>query len=256
MIRMLQAERRKYIIQHVKKNGKVVVEEIAQELNISPMTIRRDLKYLEDKQLIKRTHGGAVPHDTLVKEIPYQQKTQKNIEEKKRIADYASTFIEEGFTIILDAGTTNMEIAKKITEMNNIKVITTDLIIGAFLSEFPAITVYCTGGVVQSVTRACAGGEAKAFLEKICADVAFIGASSIDVKKGVTSPTFEKAQLKRQMIQSAEQAILVTDHEKFGKKSMAKICALNELDLIITDESVDKEMIEKILEEGIDVKVV
>ncbi len=256
MIHMLQAERRKYIIQHVKKNGKVVVEEIAQELNISPMTIRRDLKYLEDKQLIKRTHGGAVPHDTLVKEIPYQQKTLKNMEEKKRIADYASTFIEEGYTVILDAGTTNMEIAKKITEMNNIKVITTDLIIGAFLSQFPKITVYCTGGMVQNVTRSCTGGEAKAFLEKVCADVAFIGASSIDVDKGVTCPTFEKAQLKRQMMLSAEQAILVTDHEKFGMKSMAKICSLNDLDLIITDECVDKGILEKILDDGIDVKVV
>ena len=139
-----------------------------------------------------------------------------------------------------------MEIAKKITEMNNIKVITTDLIIGAFLSQFPKIIVYCTGGMVQNVTRACTGGEAKAFLEKVCADVAFIGASSIDVDKGVTCPTFEKAQLKRQMMLSAEQVILVTDHEKFGMKSMAKICSLNDLDLIITDECVDKGILEKI----------
>lgn len=239
---MLQAERRNYIIELLNRDGKVVIEDLARMLEVSEMTIRRDLQYLEEHKLITRTHGGAVLHNLLTEEIPYIKKAEQNIEEKQRIGMYASSLVKEGDIIILDAGTTNMEIAKGIIGIKNLKVITNDLMIGAFLSKYDGIEVYCTGGIIQRDTGACLGNTTIEFLQNINADIAFVGASAIDIQKGITTPTMDKAQWKKEIIKCAERAILVADSLKFGKVSFAKICPLNKLDIIITDTGIDDEI--------------
>jgi len=253
---MLQAERRNLIVEHMNTYGKLVVEDIAKELNTSPMTIRRDLKYLEDNNIIKRTHGGAVLRNMLTDEMPYKQKCKKFVSEKSRIANFAVSLIYEGGTIILDAGTTNMEIAKRLKDLKKVKVITTDLMIAAYLSQYKHVEIYCTGGLIEGLTGACSGSKAREFLESIHADIAFLGASAIDVDLGLSSPSIEKVGVKQQMIKSAEKAILVADHGKFGKKSFAKICPLNQFDCIITDSGIDKEILDKIQHRGIQIAVV
>lgn len=253
---MLQAERRNHIIEALNRDGKVVIEDLAKALNVSEMTIRRDLQYLEENKLITRTHGGAVLHNLLIEEIPYTKKAEENIEQKQKIGAYASSLVEEGDVIILDAGTTNMEIAKGIIGIKNIKVITNDLMIGAFLSKYDGIEVYCSGGVIQKATGACLGANAVEFLQSIHADIAFLGASCIDIKKGITTPSIDKAQWKKEVIKSAERAILVADSLKFGKASFAKICPLSEFDLIITDIGLDEDTQQGLEELDVDVKYV
>ncbi|MTI47345.1 DeoR/GlpR family DNA-binding transcription regulator [Sporosalibacterium faouarense] len=251
---MLQAERRNYIINLMRKNGKVIVEDLASELGVSTMTIRRDLKYLEDNNLLTRTHGGAVSN--VNQEIPYSEKADSANEEKEKIAEYAATLVEEGSTIILDAGTTTMEIAKKIKDKKNITVITTDIMIGAFLSKAKGIKVFCTGGVIQSETGACIGTKAEEFLEDIYADITFLGTSAIDLKKGVTTPNLEKSRLKRTMMSSSDEVILVLDSSKFGKKSFSKVCGLDEIDLIITDENLHEDTVSEIKDKEIPIELV
>ncbi|GMQ57639.1 DeoR/GlpR family DNA-binding transcription regulator [Vallitalea sediminicola] len=253
---MLKAERRNYIIQHLKENGTVIVEDLAKTLDISPMTIRRDLKYLEDNEFITRTHGGAVLHDMLIEEVPYNKKTSVHLEEKQKIAKYASELIKEGHTIILDAGTTNMEIAKHIKHIKNLKVITPDLMIALFLSKFQGMQVYCTGGFIQGTTGSCLGSEAIDFIGKICVDIAFIGTSSVDLDKGLTTPSLEKQRIKQQIMNSADEVILVTDHWKFGNRSFAKICYLDQLDRIITDEGIDKHTLDQLNQLGVVVDLI
>jgi DeoR/GlpR family transcriptional regulator of sugar metabolism len=253
---MLQAERRKYILSLIEEKGSVIIEDLAKELKVSPMTIRRDLIYLEKNNFIVRTHGGAVPFNNLHQEVPYQNKVQSEIEEKKRIAEYASSLIKEGQTVILDAGTTTMEIAKKIMNLKDIVVVTTDLLAALYLSKSKNIQVYCTGGFIQNEIGTCIGTEAEKFLTGICADIAFIGASAVDLKSGVTSPTMEKAIIKKRMIEAADYTVLVADHTKFGKKNFAKICALEELDLIITDNQIDEILLKNIIRKEISIHVV
>ena len=253
---LLQAERRNYIIEILNRDGRVIIEDLAKILNVSDMTIRRDLQYLEDHKLITRTHGGAVLHNLLTEEIPYTKKAEQNIEQKYKIGTYASSLVEEGNVVILDAGTTNMEIAKGLIGIKNIKVITNDLIIAAFLSKYEGINVYCTGGIVQKDTGACLGVSAIEFLQNIHADIAFVGASCIDVKKGITTPSIEKAQWKKEVIKSAERAILVADSLKFGKVSFAKICQLDRFDLIITDSGIDEDTKEVLSKLDMDIKLV
>ncbi|MBU5676615.1 DeoR/GlpR family DNA-binding transcription regulator [Alkaliphilus sp. MSJ-5] len=253
---MLQAERRNHIIELLNRDGKVVIEDLARILEVSEMTIRRDLQHLEEHKLITRTHGGAVLHNLLTKEIPYTKKAEQNIEEKQRIGMYASSLVKEGDIIILDAGTTNMEIAKGIVDIKNLKIITNDLMIGAFLSKYDGIEVYCTGGIIQRDTGACLGNTTIEFLQNINADIAFVGASAIDIQKGITTPTMDKAQWKKEIIKCAERAILVADSLKFGKVSFAKICSLSRLDLIITDTGIDDEIRQEFKNLDVEVKLV
>jgi DeoR/GlpR family transcriptional regulator of sugar metabolism len=253
---MFAVERRNAIMKYLKENGSITVEELADKLEVSNMTIRRDLKYLEDANLVARTFGGAILKDSLIEEVPYYEKTEIRIEQKKKLAEYAVSLIKEGDAIILDAGTTNMEIAKIIKDMKNLTVITTDLMIAAYLINSKDINIFCTGGEIHKSTGTCIGTNALDFLNKINVDIAFIGASSIDVEKGMTTPTFEKAKIKRQIIDSAETSILVSDSSKFGKKSFVKVSSLKELNMIITDDKIDKDILEEIKKHQINIKVV
>ncbi|MEG0377661.1 MAG: DeoR/GlpR family DNA-binding transcription regulator, partial [Eubacterium sp.] len=237
---MFPIERREKIMEYLEENGSITVEELAKKLEVTSMTIRRDLKYLEENNRITRTFGGAVTKDGLVDEVAVSQKAATFHKEKKRIAKTAVEMVENGQTVILDAGTTNMEIALElIRNEKEISVVTGDILIAAALLEVPHIEVYCTGGHVQKYIGACLGGHAEAFFREINADIAFIGASAVDVEKGVSSPTQEKAMLKKQQIDCAEKKILVTDSSKFGKISFAKICGLDTFDLMITDKELD-----------------
>ncbi|AOY76285.1 DeoR/GlpR family DNA-binding transcription regulator [Clostridium formicaceticum] len=253
---MLPAERRKIITDYLKEHGKVVVEDLAEVLKVSTMTIRRDLQLLEEEDLVTRTHGGAVLKEQLIKEVPYKDKAAINIKIKRKLALFAAGLVQEGYTVILDAGTTNMEIAKHLVNKKDVKVITNDVMIAAFLYPYENIEVYCCGGLIQKTTGAITGSNAKDFFEDVLTDVIFIGANAVDLRSGITTPTLDKAKLKRQMLEAAEEKILVCDSSKFGKKSFAKVCSLEELDLIITDTGIALETLDILKEKNIAVEKV
>lgn len=241
---MLPAERHKEIMIILQRDGKILVDEVAENLGVSPMTIRRDLQQLEKESLLSRTHGGAVIGGKLTQEIPYSQKTEENTIPKERIALEAINLIEDGYTIILDAGTTTMAIAKKLTKFNNLKVMTNDLMIAFFLSQ-QGIDVYSSGGEIQKDTGACFGARAQNFFSEVCADIVFIGTSAVHGDAGITTPSIDKAELKKIMLAAGEKKVLVADSSKFGKKSFAKVAKLHDLDWIITDSDIPDDIKDK-----------
>lgn len=250
---MFQVERQEEIVRILEEKPRVTVEELAKLLNVTAMTIRRDLKYLESVQIVSRTFGGAVLKSKLTLELPRQEKVMQNQQEKERIALAAAALVREGQTVLLDAGTTTMEIAKQLTRLKDLTIITNDVLIAAHLVVASNFEIYCTGDRVQNRTGSCMGSRAIQFLKQIYADIAFIGASSIDVELGISGPTFEKAELKKEMILSAEQVILVADNSKFNRRSINKICSLNDISLIICDQGLDKKVADGLRE--IDVKL-
>ncbi|WP_350343993.1 DeoR/GlpR family DNA-binding transcription regulator [Proteinivorax tanatarense] len=250
---MLPAERRKEIIEVLKREEKIVVDEVAEKLNVSPMTIRRDLQQLEKEEVLTRTHGGAVLGEKLTQEIPYNEKKQENTEAKGKIADQAAALIEDGYTIILDAGTTNMAIAKRLDKFKNIKVVTNDLLIASYLSQ-QEVDVYCSGGEIQKNTGACFGSSALKFFSEVYADITFVGTSAVDVVAGITTPTLDKAELKKKMLSAGEKKVLVADSSKFGKKSFAKVVDLRDLDVVITDSDLPKNLIDTLSSEQESIK--
>jgi DeoR/GlpR family transcriptional regulator of sugar metabolism len=253
---MFQLERRNVIIEYLEEHESATVEELAKRLDVTPMTIRRDLQYLEDTNVETRTFGGAVLKSRLTTEVPYKDKSISQKKEKDRISEYAAALVQNGQIVLLDAGTTCMEIAKKLKAKNDLTIITTDVMIAAYLSSTSDFKILCTGGYVQNSTGTCIGAKATEFLRDINVDISFIGASSVDIERGMSTPTFEKSEVKLQMIKSTEKSVLVTDSSKFGKRSFSKVCDLNEFDLIITDSNIKNELIEKLKAQEINIKIV
>lgn len=243
---MLQIERRQMIIQYLEEHSSATVEELSTKLKVTPMTIRRDFQHLEDNNIATRTFGGAVLNSKLITEIPYKNKSLINIDKKKRIAEQAASLVQNGQIVILDAGTTNMEIAKFLTKKQNLIVVTTDLKIAIYLSSSTDFEILCTGGSVQNTTSSFLGSHAVEFLKNINADISFIGSSSVDVEHGITTPSPSKADIKKQMIKCSNKRILVADSSKFQKIGFIKVCNLNEFHKIITDDDLDKNTIKEI----------
>lgn len=229
------SHRRKLILDELNEKEKVDIEQLASELNVSPMTIRRDLSYLEQQEQVIRTHGGAVLKAPLVVESSFRLKEGQHSAEKRRIAELAVQYVQEHSTILLDSGTTTLEIAKRLKEKRHLTVITNDILIAAELMDSDN-KVILTGGELQNSIGALFGPLTEGILRDVHVDLCFLGAHAVDVRVGVTAPTIEKAMVKKLMIEAAETTWLVADSSKFNLKSLMNVCRLSEIDGVISDE--------------------
>jgi DeoR/GlpR family transcriptional regulator of sugar metabolism len=229
-------ERRKWIEEQLILNKKLDIEEVSNKLNVSSMTIRRDLTELEKKGKAIRTHGGAISVDSITEETPYSSKVTKNNAEKKLIAKNALTLIRDNSTIILDSGTTTFELAKLLKDRDDLIIVTNDIKIANELLESPN-KVIVTGGELQKEVGALYGTATQNMLDVIHADIFFLGAHAIDLKGGVMAPTFEKSLIKQLMLKASEKTWVLADSSKFNRKAFSKACGLNEVEGIITDSS-------------------
>lgn len=237
---MLPADRRKHILEHILTNGSANTEAMAREYGVSAMTIRRDLRLLEEQRQIQVTHGGAVPADFLLEDLPYESKQVSCQAAKRAIAQRAADMVEDNSCIILDAGTTTLELALQLRN-RHLTVITTDLQIALVLSKSPNITVHTTGGQVESHTGAHIGEAATNFLASVNAAQAFIGTNVWDAEHGVATTTSVKQHLKRRMMASARQTILLADSSKYGVYSTWSFAALRDFSTIVTDSELSPE---------------
>lgn len=246
-MRMLPKERRNLILEKLKKNEKIDIEHLAEQLNVSAMTIRRDLTYLEEEEKIIRTHGGAILNKPLIIESSFQAKEEKHNIEKRLIARKASELIQDNSTIILDSGTTTLEIAKLIKDRKKLTVVTNDIKIAAELMDSEA-KVIVAGGELQNSVGALFGPLTEQILSNLHVDLCFLGAHAVHLKAGITTTTFEKAYVKKLMIEAAETTWLVVDSSKFCQKSLTKVCDLTRLDGVITDNKITDEYKEELQE--------
>ncbi|MDP4085294.1 MAG: DeoR/GlpR family DNA-binding transcription regulator [Bacillota bacterium] len=237
---MLPLERQKWIENKVLTIGKVDIEELSETLQVSAMTIRRDLSELEKEGKAIRTHGGAISPSFLIQETPYSSKESQNISEKKAIARKAVTLIPEHSTIILDSGTTTLEVAKLLVDRDDITIITNDIKIAVELLE-SKVKVIVTGGELQRGVGGLYGPLTQGVLKNIHVDIFFLGAHAISLKEGITSPTFEKSLIKKLMIEAAESTWLLADSQKFKKKAFSLVCEISSLEGIITDSGLEIE---------------
>lgn len=232
---MIPAEREAFILEVLKQNGVVTVEELAEKLNVTPMTIRRDLTRLEKNGIANRSHGGAVLNRSLEKEQAYEVKMLSHHEEKYRIAQAAAGFVKDGDTVLLDAGTTIYEVAALLKEKNDLTVVTTDLKIAMELHQSD-LRLFFAGGQIQRETGGAIGPFPEEMISRIHVDIAFIGISAISKDWHICTPTLEKATLKLKMLGAASSAVLLADRSKFGRDAFCKICSLAEFDRVVTDK--------------------
>jgi DeoR/GlpR family transcriptional regulator of sugar metabolism len=251
---MMPKERRNEILKQLSANGKIDIEDLVSQLNVSAMTIRRDLAFLEENEKIIRTHGGAILNKPLVVESSFRSKEGKFNDQKKMIAQKAVEYIQDHSTILLDSGTTTLEIAKLLKDKNTITVVTNDIKIAAELIDTD-VKVIVTGGELQNNVGTLFGPLTEQILKNIHVDLFFLGAHAIDFKAGVTAPTFEKASIKKLMIEASEKTMLVADSSKLEQKSLTKVCDLTQIYGLITDKNLNPETAEK-LNEYLDVVTV
>lgn len=244
---MQPKERRKWILEQLSKEEKIDIDEMAAQLNVSAMTIRRDLAFLEEEEKIIRTFGGAILNKPLIHETPFHTKESKYNRQKRQIAQKAVTLIQDHSTILLDSGTTTLEIARLLKEKKDLTVVTNDIKIAVELMD-SEVKVIVAGGELQNNVGALFGPLTEQLLKDIHVDLFFLGAHAIHLEVGITAPTFEKASIKKQMIEAAETTWLVADSSKFDQKSFTKVCDLSRLDGWITDDGLPEEDREKIKE--------
>ena len=227
---MLAAERQARILELVKIQGSVAVETLAQQLNVSPMTIRRDLMKLQSDNQLERCHGGAVAK----MEENYIEKSFSHKEEKIQLAMACKPLVSTGDTVYLDAGTTTYEIAKVICTIPDIMVVTNDLEIALMLNKTD-VELFLCGGAVQKSTGSMSGYYATEMLQNFHFDIGFFGAANINEEFEVMTPTIEKAFLKRLAVNRCQKSYLVVDQSKFYRQGVAKINQLNDYTANITN---------------------
>ncbi|WP_298845047.1 DeoR/GlpR family DNA-binding transcription regulator [Clostridium sp.] len=247
---MFPEERKSKILSSLNKYGKVKVCDLSQQYEVSEVTIRRDLQELEEDQMIKRVHGGAVLNVNTKFEPTFSEKIDKFYDEKESIGKYAASIIEDGDTIALDAGTTTISIARQITA-KNITVLTNSVDVAYELAKKREVEVIITGGTLRWEIRAMVGPVADNALKNFRVNKAFIGTNGLCSINGLTTPNIIEANTKREMIKIAEQTIVVCDHTKFGTVYFAKIVNLDSVDIIITDNQIDNVIFEEFEEQGI-----
>lgn len=250
---MLPAERKREIVETVDAEDGCAVSELAERLDVSKATIRRDLADLEGEGLVERSHGGALPVRTVASELSYGHKGVKNLEEKRTIAERAVKEIHEGQAIFFDAGTTTMELAKRAPKDGSYIAATNSPLLALEIAEDGG-EVKLTGGTLRQQTRALVGPTGESFLRRTNFDQLFLGTNALDPEAGLTTPNEEEARMKRLMCENAQRVVLVSDHTKLGRRSFVQFAALDQIDLFVTDREVPVDIREAL--EAADVDVV
>jgi DeoR family fructose operon transcriptional repressor len=231
------------------------VSSLSSMLGASEASIRRDLERLESAGLLRRIHGGAVSNETAAFEPSLAEKQDQHRETKRAIASAAAELIRETETIFLDAGSTTLEIARKLKHRRNLRVVTNGLNLAAELAG-SRVEVIVIGGTLRPETLALVGPIAGGTLSDLHLDKLFLGTNGIDLERGVTTPNLAEAESKRAMLRSAREAVLVADSSKFGRAAFARICGLERLHTLITDDGAPQATLDAIAKLGVRVVVV
>lgn len=241
---MRPADRRKWIEQQLSVHKKIDIDDMSKQLNVSTMTIRRDLNEMEKDGTVIRTHGGAISVDSITEEVPYSLKKTKNVVQKKAIARCALSLIDEDMTILLDSGTTTFELAKLLKHRSSLTIVTNDIKIANELLD-SSNEVIVTGGQLQKGVGALYGTATQNMLEVIRADLFFLGAHAVDLHSGVMTPSFEKSLIKQLMLHAAEKSWVLADSSKFDQKAFSIVCDFEEVEGVITDQELASSLVNK-----------
>lgn len=237
---MLKAERWDIIQKCIEEKGYASSTDLVEVTNTSKATIRRDLISMSEAGLVSLTHGGAISTmHKLPLEESYEAKNVSNADEKNRIAELTAGLIEPGSRIIIDSGTTTLKIIPYLRKIPNLTVITNDVNIACCLYNSSNIEVVMIGGSIRPGYCTVIGTYAERQVEGLNADLCIIGADAIN-EKGIYIANINEVGIKSSIIKASNSAIVVADHSKLGRKSLASICNLSSIDTIVTGKEAEK----------------
>lgn len=249
---MFQIERQEQILEYINQTQKANTNELADKFNVSKATIRRDIDELATRGQLIKTHGGAIAvTKSLHAEIPYAYKAERNQSAKKNIGITAANYIEDGDIIILDSGSTTLEIAKNITQ-KNVTVVTDDIKIAMELAGKTNITVIVCGGTLSDPVYTLTGNSAVEFISRLHVNKTFLGCDAADLEFGISDRTYAEVDIKTAMIQAADEVIMVTDNSKLDKKMFCYLCDISTLDKLIIN-TIDERNRKGFTEKGVEI---
>jgi DeoR/GlpR family transcriptional regulator of sugar metabolism len=253
--RISQARRLEAIREELLNANEVSIEKLAEKFNVSGMTIRRDLELLESQGEAMRTHGGAALARRLTFEFAFRDKQNKNIGRKRRIAAAAIKHIKDGQVIMLDTGTTTLQIAEELIGRRKVTIITTSLAIVSKVQFAAGIKVILLGGFLRGGSPDLHGPLTEQNVEAFRTDIAFLGADAVDCEGNTYTDDLQVVNLDKKMAASTKKVIVVADGTKFGKEAMCRVFIPKKYDLIITDSEVDKKIVAQLTKRKINIEL-
>lgn len=247
------SQRRDKILKKLAEFGSVSVIELSKNFEVSVVTIRNDLSFLEKQGTLIRSHGGAISETNLIKEHSVEIKGGLNADEKCRIAEKAAELINDNDTIILDSGTTTELIAKYIAKDKHITAMTNGLNVAVSLSKSENVALLMSGGKMRLNSLSFYGEQAENNLKLYHFDKLFLGVDGFDLSIGITTHSESEARLNRVMSSVVNEIIVVTDSSKFKKISLYKIFQADNINTLITDSGIPQEYHETLVKMGINV---
>ncbi|WP_153466001.1 DeoR/GlpR family DNA-binding transcription regulator [Streptomyces kaniharaensis] len=220
----------------VRANGAVSLRELARVVQTSEVTVRRDVRALEAEGLLDRRHGGAVLPGGFSREPGYPQKTHLSAAEKSAIADLAAGLVEEGDQVVVGAGTTTQELARRLARVPGLTVVTNSLLVAQALAHANRVEVVMTGGTLRGSNYALVGSGAEQSLHGLRVSKAFISGSGLTAERGLSTANMLSASVDRALVQSAAEVIVLADHTKLGADSMFQTVASEAITRLVTDE--------------------
>jgi DeoR family transcriptional regulator of aga operon len=233
-------KRRVKILEMLDLHGQLRINELSEIFNVSQVTIRNDLTHLEEKGLLIRTRGGGIKNERVSIDYHLKEKAKRNLLEKQAIGKKTIELIHDNDTIILDSGTTTLEVAKNLAGFKNLTVITNALNIISQLIHYSNIKVIVLGGDLRNSSLSMIGPIADVNIRNYYCDKLIMGVDSINSQHGISTPTIEEAHLNRLMIDISKEVVVVTDSSKFFRRSFAFIAPITKINTIVTDSNIPK----------------
>ena len=251
---VLTEERRQLILERLRRDGKVVATELSDALDVSPDTVRRDLRELADAKLLRRVHGGALP--PVVGARPYVERLEQAPAAKAAIGLATSRLLRPGQVILLDAGTTTLEVARHLPHDLEATIVTNSPPVAAVLADHPTVEVTVVGGTLAKHAQALVGAATVEALRSVRADVLVLGVCSLHPEIGITVLDIEEAHVKRAMIANAAEVVAVSAADKLGSAGPYVIAPLEELTYVVTEREAPGEQLDGFRAAGVEVVLV
>lgn len=248
MTKRFTKERREHIHQLLTERKRITVKQLSEELDVSEVTLRTDLKEMEKAGLLTRTHGGAIMNEPTTATGSFKKRSQTNLKEKKIIAQRALALIEDKSCILLDASTTALELAKEMKKLNmKLTIMTNGMSSAIELKENPYFNVILIGGILRPGSMALEGSVGIQTMDMLNSiDLLFTSSSGFSVESGLTDFNFYETDLKKNMVSRAKHVVALIDHSKFNTNSISSFARLSDIDTLITDHAVETEIAKQI----------
>jgi len=253
-------ERRSQIAQMVMEKGKVLVSDLVDVFQVTETSIRRDLTILENGKRLQRVHGGAIPIPGSFRTDSFQEKQKLHMDEKERISKVAAAMVEQGHIILLDSGTTTLQIIRNIPSdlrmNNNITLVTNSMPVANEVLAWPSPNLTILGGIYLPDYQATVGPDTVTQLKALSADIAFLGTDGMTLKGGVTTANVLVSEIDRLMVERAGKAVLVSDSSKIGRAGFSPVKPISSYSTLITDVNAPGDFIEAVKDMGVEVILV